>query len=843
MALAWRLAWRDLRGGLGGLRLLAICLFLGVAAIAGVGSLSASIVAALEADGQAILGGDVEVRIPQRRATPEERALFATEGDVAEIVQLRANAATPDGTESLLGELKAVGGGFPLYGSFTLAGGGTLDEALSRGVVIGRDAADRLDVNIGDRIRIGFATLPVGGVLIGEPDKVAEGFVLGPTLMMDTERFRATGLERPGTLYRTHYRIRLPQGADPGVAAERIEEAFPAAGFRIQDRTNAAPGARRFILNTGQFLTMVGLTSLLVAGVGVASGVGSYLSGKTRSIASLKSVGAGSRLIFSLYLIQIAIVAVGAVLAGIAVGALVPWVVGLVAGDTLPVPPRGGLYPLPLIGALAYGLLATFVFALVPLVRARDIPAARLFRDTVEKRRRPPASVVALIAVAGMLIAALAILPAREPVFAAGFLAAALGVLLVLMALAALLIAVIRALPRPRRPLLRMALANLSRPGGQTRQLTVALGLGLTLFSALAVIETNLAGQIETTIPAEAPSHFILDIPSGEEARFRDMVDEVSEGAAVRTVPSFRGPVTALGDVQVADMEEIPEGGWILRGDRGLTYARELPAGNRVTAGRWWPDDYEGPQLVSLDEEIATALGLAVGDSITVSILGIPLEARIANLRAIDWSSMGFNFALVYSPGPIMSAPHSLMATITAPDRADRALSRAMGSTFPSASMIRIKDVVDSAQILLRQLSTAIRASAAVAILAGVAVLVGAIAAARRARTYDAVMLKVLGRLAGAGAHRLSGGICAAGGAGRRPVARARRGRGMVCGDARVRAGMGARLGRRHLRDARGSGDGDPPQPYRVVAGARRPAGAGASDALSACSVLLETCR
>ncbi len=745
MKLAWTFALRDLRGGLGGLRLLAVCLFLGVAAIAGVGSLSSSIVAALAAEGQAILGGDVEVRIAQRRADDAERAAFAAEGDVTEVVQMRANVATPDNADSLIGELKAIDSAFPLYGRFELAGGRDMRAALADGVLIGRDAAERLGLAVGDDVRIGLTTMPVAGILTGEPDKVAEGFVLGPTLLMDQTRLAATQLERPGSLYRVHYRIRTPATADPGEVATRLEEAFPASGFRIQDRTNAAPGARRFIENVGQFLTMVGLTSLLVAGVGVASGVGSYLATKTRSIAALKSVGADSRTIFMTYLMQIGVVAAVSVAAGAVVGAFVPALVGAVAGETLPVPPEAGIYWLPLLSAVIYGLLAAVVFALWPLTQAKDVPAARLFRAGVEGMTRPPNAVIAAIAVSALLIAGLAIWQAREPLFAAGFLGAAVAVLLILGALASLITFVARRIPRPRQPLLRLALANLTRPGGMTRQLTVALGLGLTLFATLAVIETNLGRQIGETIPAEAPSHFILDIPAAEAPNFRALVEDVSAGAGVRMVPSLRGPVTALNDVKVADMEEIPEGGWVLRGDRGLTYSEELPVGNRVVDGEWWPEDYDGPQLVSMDAEIAEILGLAVGDRITVTILGLPLEATIANTRDIDWESMGFNFALVYSPGPIEDAPHSFMATVQAPDSADRDLSRAMGAAFPSASMIRVRDVVDSAQALLGQLTTAIRASASVAILAGIAVLVGAIAAARRARTYDAVMLKVLG--------------------------------------------------------------------------------------------------
>lgn len=745
LPLPLRLALRDLRGGLAGLRLLAVCLFLGVAALAGVGSLSAAITTALSEKGQAILGADVEVMLTQREASVAELAAFRRAGDVGEVVRMRAMATRLDASESVLGELKAVDGAYPFYGRVRLVGGMPLAKALEAdGVVVDPAALDRLNAGVGDTVTIGDARVRISGALAEEPDKAGEGFTLGPTLLMSLDTLRQTGLRQPGSLYRTHYRLKLPPGASPDAVIETLEAGFPDAAWRIQDRSNGAPGTRRFIERLGQFLTLVGLTSLLVAGVGVGNGVGSYLDGKTSAIAALKSVGADSRTIFALYLIEVGIVALAAVAAGALVGALVPSVVVAVADDILPVPPDIGLYPLPLLTAILYGLLAAVVFALWPLAKARGVPAARLFRAGVEHMSRPPAAVMAIIAVAASVIAGLAILQARERLFAAVFIAAALGLMLLLALLATAIRAAAAKLPRPKQPLLRLALGNLHRPGSMTRQLVVALGLGLTLFATLAVIETNFSRQIDEALPRDAPDLFVVDIPSGEAERFRAIVTETAPGARIRMVPSLRGPVTMINSTLISEME-IPEGAWMLRGDRGLTYARALPEGNRLTAGDWWPADHAGPQLVSMDVEMAEILGLKVGDTITVSVLGVDLPATIANLREINWDSLGFNFALVYSPGPIEGAPHSYMATLGVPPSAERAVSRAVVQNFSSASVIRVGDVIANAGTLLGQLSAAVRAAASVAIAAGIAVLIGAIAAARRARIYDAVILKVLG--------------------------------------------------------------------------------------------------
>jgi putative ABC transport system permease protein len=749
LSLPLRLALRDLRGGIAGLRLLALCLFLGVAALAGVGSLSAAILGSLSERGQAILGGDIQVALSQRAATPEELAAFEGEGQVSLVTRMRAMAGRLDGAESVLVELKGVDAAYPLYGNLRLQPGALAKRPQGRQVAIGPELADRLAISVGDSIRIGAATLQVIGLIAEEPDRVGQGFTFGSTALTGPEGLEATGLVQPGSLYSNAYRIKLPAGVAPDPVVDGLFDRFKGAGLRIQDRSNGAPGARRFIERLGQFLTLVGLTALVVAGIGVGNGVASYLDGKTNTIATLKLLGATRRTLFLSYFLQIGLVALGAILAGLAVGALTPALVTAVAGDALPVPPRLALYAQPLLVSAAYGLLIALVFALLPLARAGAVPAASLFRGSLDPLRRPGWWPALLVLLAAAAIAALAVATARERGFAAGFIGAALGLLLVLTLLGALIRWTASRLARPHNPVFRLALANLHRPGAQTGRLVVALGLGLTLFTTLAVIETNLSGQIRTTIPAKAPSFFLLDIPSGEVPRFRALAAATAPGGELVTIPSLRGSVVAVGSRRVEEMKDLPPEAWFLRGDRGLTYAATLPEGSRLVSGRWWPADYAGPPLVSLNVEAARAVGLKVGDTITLSILGREVEARIASLREIDWDTMGFNFVIVFAPGTLESAPHSFMATIAMPEAQERPFARAVSRAFPSVSAIRVKEVVETVAGMLTQLATAVRAAASVAILAGIAVLVGALAASRRARTYDSVILKMLGATRG----------------------------------------------------------------------------------------------
>ncbi|KQX20146.1 MULTISPECIES: ABC transporter permease [unclassified Sphingomonas] len=742
---AWALALRDMRGGLKGLRLLILCLFLGVAGLAGVGSLARAITAELDSRGQEILGGDIEMRVAQREAAPDERTAFARLGTVSETVRLRAMASRADATASVLAELKSVDDRWPLYGSLTVAPGAIAARPAGLDAIVAPALAERLSLAVGDRVRVGETSFRVAGLIADEPDRVGEGFTLGPSILVSRAGLAATKLVQPGSLFTARYRIRLPADRDAHAVAERLDTRFHDANWEVSDRTNAARGLRRFVDQLGQFLTLVGLTALVVAGIGVGNGVASWLDQRRPGIATLKILGASSATIVRIYLIQVAIVSTGAIAGGLIVGAAVPAIVGALAGDALPVAPKFAIFPLPLLISAVYGLLAALLFSLSPLARAGQVSPAAIFRARIEPFGWPRWRVLLPMAAAGLGIALLAIATAREPMLSAGFLAATAGIFALLGGIGWLVRRGAGALPRPRRPLLRLAIANLHRPAAQTDRLIVALGLGLTLFVLLAVLQTNLASQIEKTVPAIAPNFFALDVPTEDIDRFRSTILARAPEARIDSVPSLRGSVVAVRGVRVTDMKPIPKGAWILNGDRGLTYSARLSEGNEIVAGKWWPADYAGPPLVSIEEQAAASLNLKPGDTMTLSVLGVEIEATVASIRRVNWETMGFNFGIVFAPGALEGAPHSYMATIAIPDARETAVNRAVIGGFPSVSLIRVKDVVGQVATIFGQLATAIRAAASVALAAGVAVLVGAVAASRRARLYDAVLLKLLG--------------------------------------------------------------------------------------------------
>jgi putative ABC transport system permease protein len=747
LALALRLARRELRGGLASLRIVLACLALGVAAIAAVGTLRAAIQAGLSADGARILGGDVELRSGATAAPERARAWAeARGGTVSAIVTLRSMVVAPDG-ERMLVELKAVDGAYPLHGALGLEPAVALRPGL---VALDPLVATRLGLAVGDRVRIGEASLELAALVMAEPDRVATPALFGPRALIALETLPATALIQPGSLVQHDLRIRLPPGADARGFAAALRAAFAAEGWRVRLASAAEPGLARTLDRVAAFLTLAGLTALLVGGIGVATGVQAWLTARARSIATLRCLGAGSGTIFLTYLIQVLALAALGIGIGLAAGWGLTALAAAALAGALPVPPRPGLYPLPLGLAALFGLLTALAFALWPLGRAARIPGAALFRDTVQPAiARPPAWLVLAQGGIALALVGLVVGTAEEPALAAWFCGAALATLAVFRLGALGLMRAARALAHLRRPALRLGLANLHRPGAPTPTLLVALGVGLTTLAAIAQIEGNLRREVAGEMAARAPNFFFIDIQSDQAARFDALAQGLAGVEEVRRVPSLRARVVAINGVPAEQARVSAETRWALSGDRGLTYAAAPPEGTRVVAGAWWPPGYRGPPLLSFDAGIAAGWGVGVGDRLTVNVLGRDIDLTIANLRAVDWRGLGMNFTLVASPGLLEAAPHTHLATVRGDPAQDAAVLRAVTDAFPNVSGIRVRDALEGVAALLGRVALALSAVGGLTLAAGALVLAGAMAAGQRQRVRDAVVLKTIGATAG----------------------------------------------------------------------------------------------
>lgn len=774
LAMALRLAWRDLRGGIRGFGVFIACLALGVMAIAAVASTARGLTEGLSREGRRILGGDIAFSLVQREASASERQFLERAGALGITATLRGMANAGDKGAALV-EIKAVDASYPAIGRLeTLPQLAATELAASGDGVFGAIADPvllaRLGLKTGDEISIGVARVQLRATLVSEPDKVASGVGFGPRLILSQEALRASGLIQPGSLIRWNYRVILPpdraSDADLDALVATAKSTLPEAGWDIRPRNNAAPQMQRNVERFTQFLTLVGLTALLIGGVGVANAVRRFVDVKRADFATLKALGAPGSHVVLIHFIEVMGVAAIGVALGVAMGALVPVLAAAALKDVLPLPFEPALAPAALTGAALFGFLTAAVFAILPLGRAHDVPVSALFRDQVAPDTGRPRRLY--LVVFGLLVLALlaaAIGLAHDRRIASLYVGIVLVIFAGLRMLALLLMAGARALPRPHRPALRLALANVTRPGALTPALVLSLGLGVALLTALSGIDSSLTRQLRQGLPERAPSFFFLDIPTQDVPRFETFMAAQSPETRLERVPMMRGRIVSLKGVRSEDIKAPEQATWVLEGDRGITYAAALPAGSTLVSGSWWAADHNGEALLSFDSELAGLLGLDVGDSIVVNVLGRNITARIANLRKVEWRSFGINFVMVFSPNSFAGAPHTHLATATMPGAddpvRDAGILRALAKDFPAVTAVRVRDALEAVNDVVVKLALAIRAASGLAIAASLLVLAGALAAGQRARLYDAVILKTLGatRMRLVGAYALEYGV------------------------------------------------------------------------------------
>ncbi|MGH1423349.1 MAG: ABC transporter permease [Pseudooceanicola sp.] len=752
-----RLAMRELRGGLRGFRILIACLALGVAAIAGVGSVRSAIEAGLAQEGAALLGGDAEMSFTYRFASDEERAWMAENAiAVSEIADFRsmAVAGSGDAAERGLTQVKAVDDAYPLVGSVALSPDMPLARAFQGadgvpGAVLDPLLIDRLGITVGDRIRLGTQEFVVMAALENEPDAGAAGFSLGPRSLVLRTDLAASGLLEPGTLFDSKYRLDLPPDTVLADVADRAKSRFEDSGLRWRDARNGAPGVRAFVDRLGAFLILVGLSGLAVGGVGVASSVRGYLADKTSVIATLRTLGAERSTIFASYFIQIGALALVGIVLGLILGAMAPVALAPLISDALPIPAVFGVYPAPLAEAAVYGVLTALLFTLWPLSRAGDIRAAALFRDAIGAGRAlPPLPYLAAIAaLAALLVGTAAMFSGniRLTLWTAGGIVFAL----VLLSLAAL---AIRALARRfrrgarGRPPLRWALAAIGGPRTDAIAVVMSLGLGLSVLAAVGQIDGNLRAAISRDLPERAPSFFFVDIQKDQIDGFLARVNGDTAVSRVDSAPMLRGVITKING---RPAREVAGDHWVVRGDRGITYSAVQPATTRLTAGQWWPSDYNGPAQMSFAAQEAMEMGLKLGDAITVNILGRDITATLTSFREVDFSSAGMGFVTAMNPAALSGAPHSFIATIYADAPAEGTILRDISTLYPNVTAIRVRDAIDRVSDLLSGLASATSYGAAATLLTGFLVLIGAAVSGESARVQEAAVLKVLGATRG----------------------------------------------------------------------------------------------
>jgi putative ABC transport system permease protein len=759
-----RFALRDLRGGLRFYGVFIACLVLGVMAIVGVGATSRAFREGMAQQGATLLGGDLSLGRAQGAPAEAEQAFLSARGKLSQVVVVRAMARTAEAARATLVEIKAVDSAYPLIGAVKTdpEPQGDFTDFLAEkddafGLLADPELSKRLNLHVGDKLTIGAATFTVAAWLKTEPDSIG-GVGFGPRVMMTPQALAATGLIVPGSLARTSLRLMLPpdKSSDADLAAVQRDFAatFPDAGYEVRQRGDPSPQLSRNIDRFAQFLSLIGLTALVCGGVGVGNAIRGLIDRKRRTLAILKALGASGGEAAQFVLIQALLVAAASALIGAALGLALPSILVAFLGASLPFPIHPRVAWLDGATGLAFGLLTALVFAAAPLDRARFLPATTLLRESAMQQSGSPQGrgrVVALLSAAALF--AFALLTSDDRRLTAEFGLAVIASFALLYGVARAIMALARRAPHARLLPLRLAVANLHRPGALTPSFLISLGLGVTLLTALVGMERNLRAEIGQSLPKDSPSYFFIDVQSAQAADFRAFLQKEAPDGAIAVAPMLRGRIVRVKDVPAEAVKPTDKARWALEGDRGVTFSETVPKGSRVVAGDWWPADYAGPPLVSMEADVAQGLDLKIGDTISVNVLGRTLTAKVANLRKVNWRNFGINFVMVFSPNAFKGAPFTQLMTLTLPQRpdvpAEAALLADAAQKYPAVASVSMRETLATLDGLLAKLSLAIQSAASLAFIVSALVLSGALAAGQRARIYEAVVMKVLGATRG----------------------------------------------------------------------------------------------
>jgi putative ABC transport system permease protein len=746
-ALAARLVWRDLRGSPHLLWIVA-AVALGVATLAAVGTARDAVLSALERDAAVLLGGDVALETTGRPIPAEQRrALVPPEARTAEVVSATSILSTPEG-DDLTVALKAVDDAYPLLGEVRLDPPMPMADALADGgLVVAPGVLQRLGVARGDRVRIGEADFTIRAVLEAEPDRGGGAFRIGPRVIADRGDIEGSGILRRGSVARYELRLALPAGTDVARYVERLRAERGDAGYEIESASDAQPDIAELVGRLATFLTLASLAALMTGGLGIALAGRTHLGGKLATMATLRALGGRPAWVVGLYALQLALLGAAGVAVGVIAGALLPFLLTFVPTSVLPVAIERPFAPTALATAAAIGALVLAASIWLPLAMARRVSPASLFRGgAAADEGRPTRRDLYGVGAIGLALAALVIVSADDAALAAWVLGSILAGAAVLFALVVLLQRAAGRLATVAPPRLRLPLREIARPGGETTPTVLALALGLALLTVVGQTGRVIDAEIAERLPQSAPSTVFLDIQPGMEDRFAEIVEADPNAEILELTPYLRARVVRIDGVPAEEAEIAPGAQWTLERDRGITWRAEPPAGEEMTAGEWWPADYDGPVLVAVEDETAVEYGVGVGDTLSFNVLGRVLTAEIAALRPeIDWSRGQLAFLFTFSPGVISNAPHSYIAAVDVPPEARPALLERIGDELPTVTPVLIDEAIEAATNVLERIRAAIFVVAGLTLASGLIVLAAGLTAVRARQRYAGAILKALG--------------------------------------------------------------------------------------------------
>lgn len=747
------LAWRELRANGRSLWVFCACLMLGVILVAAAGGLYRIVSSGLLADTRVLLGGDLEVE--SMAPLPDEALDWIREhGELTLVVELDTMLGTPEGNFQRV-ELQSVDAHYPLYGELVLAPAMPIGEAVAfaqgrHGVALDAVLAERLGIGVGDEVQIGSLALAVRAIVVYQPDRRLNANWRGTPLLLSETALRQTGLIQPGSRVEYEYHLRTEVPVDHW--RERFYAAFPGKPWEVQTFYDRSRRIAERLDQIASALLIIGLSTLFIGGLGVFNSIDTYLGGRLRTIATLRALGLRQRPLAIVYLLQVAMLSGAASLIGAAVGALLARIGGGLIESQIPIGIASGDLVLPALVAFGFGILTAFTFTFPAIGRALTAQPAALFRGNEPGIGQVPLRwwLACLAAGGSLVLLVLAALP--DALFGFGFIGV-VGLLLLLLE------GVVRGIRRAARRLearntwlpsfaIRLALANLHRPGASLRSSLLSLGSALTLLVACTLIVAALLRAINTTIPEEAPALVLYDVLDNQAAAVTEIASSIAPGGRVELAPLVRSRIVAVNGRPMVEREDTEQGRMTdlaARADYKLSYRGGNIDDVKLVAGDWWSEPVDGRPRIAMEDREVGRIGLALGDVVTLSRAGQGFDAELVAVYSQKGLQTRFWFEGILSDGALDGMIDRQVGAAYMDDRSAIEVQKRIAGIAPNVISVRTADLLETARGILGKAASGLAVVAAVSLGASLLVLISVMAAGRTRQIYDATVLHTLG--------------------------------------------------------------------------------------------------
>ena len=741
-----------------------ICIAIGVGAVMTIKSLANILSNAVNKESKSLLAADISIqgsweqtekdREYQKQALPPDTEfLFIKElHGMARYGQDKKPGGKPG---SLIVELKSiplVKPHYPFYGELKLDPPLALTDSLAdHGAIVEPSFLIRTHLKVGDTFNLGKTKVRIMATVLAEPDRISRAFSIGPRVFVSKATLDEAQLIQPGSRVKHRTLIRLPESMSPDTAVVVLKAGLEDKSLRFRSYKDMQSSLTDSIERMGQYLGALGVIALIMGGIGVAMIIRTFMAQKLDTIAILNCLGASSRTILKVYLLQSLLLGAIGSLIGIALGYTALFLLPEKLAGLLNIEFQPGFYWIPALQSLCLGLLTTLLFCAWPLIRAVKTRPLRLFRrnfeeEEISKGSRKERWTAGITMVAGLAL--IVFWQAESVKRGAIFLVALILSTLILRAVSVGLLKSLRKIPPPESMTRRYGLANLYRPNNQAASIITCLGLGIMLVLTVRLVQMDMLSMLSSNTEINPPNYFYIDIQSDQTERFENILDKTAPEAEHELIPLIRSRLFSANGKKTAEWQykNRREEEWFITRSFVLTHMKgPPPKDNKIIEGKWWSEEEASTPQVSLEEDAAKRLGLTIGSELTVEIQGIKVSAPVTSIRKVNWRNMRTNFYMIFSPGALDGAPITYVATVNVSEEKELQLQQAVIDALPNVTALSTRDIVNTVESVVGKLKTLVDFMSGFSILSGLIILSGSIASTKFRRLKESAILKILG--------------------------------------------------------------------------------------------------